>query len=358
MKIEGNNISSTASGVLPQPADHPAGGNEAFLKPQAGSGWIVSPWFDLLFVANLLWPLAFLPSYISPSGQPYIQFWMAYFIATPHRWMTLLLASCDPDRRGRRTWLYVLLAVLATVIIAAVRWGTGGFQCLALVYSLVLSWHFATQHAGILRIYSRKSGGGRRWLETWPPRLFIMYVALRVLPGFDVVLQAVGLNTQWVDLAMPAIPVVLLLIELIDFSPRRIPKLIYMASFFGLWGGVLWAAHTRRESLGFALLATVTLVHSVEYLAVTTYYAWRRQTLGSAGMFQRMARNWTAVFTWFVLGCGLLYSFGDQYFVEVWFAVNIWASFLHCGYDGLMWKLRDGATAKVLGVELPSTTTG
>ena len=41
-------------------------------------------------------------------------------------------------------------------------------------------WHFASQHAGVLRIYSRKVGGGSAWLERHGLRLFIFYTALRV----------------------------------------------------------------------------------------------------------------------------------------------------------------------------------
>jgi len=282
--------------------------------------------------------------------------WMAYFIATPHRWMTLFLATFDPDRRRRRTWLFLLLAVLAAVLIGWVRYTTGAFHCLALFYTILLGWHFASQHAGILRIYSRKADGGRRWLETWPPRIFVLYAALRIVPTLEPLVQSLGLDLGTIDLAMLAIPVGMLAVELFGFSLRRLPKLIYMTSFLGLWSSVLVTAHLRQETLGFVLLATVTLVHSVEYLAIATYYAWRRQTLGSPGIFQTMARNWTAVFTWFLVACGLIYSLGDEYFIAAWFAVNLWASMLHCAYDGMMWKLRDPATARVLDVEIISPT--
>ena len=51
-------------------------------------GWIVSPVFDLFFFANALWLLAFLPTYLSPEGEPYIEFW--------HRLDTALLAESIP----------------------------------------------------------------------------------------------------------------------------------------------------------------------------------------------------------------------------------------------------------------------
>ncbi len=83
----------------------------------------------------------------------------------------------------------------------------------------------------------------------------------------------------------------------------------------------------------------MTVYHAVEYLALVSYYAWQRRELGSAGLFQTMARNWTVVFAWYVIGCGLLYSFGDAYFVTIWYAINTWASVLHCVFDAMMWRV-------------------
>jgi hypothetical protein len=99
------------------------------------------------------------------------------------------------------------------------------------------------------------------------------------------------------------------------------------------------------------LLGAVTVYHSVEYMAIVTYYAWQRQELGSKGLFQTMARNWTVIFAWYVIGCGLLYSLGNALFVAACYAVNTWASILHCAYDAMMWRMRDPETAKTFGVE-------
>ena len=75
------------------------------------SGWIVSPLFDILFFANCYWVLAFFPFFVSADGEPYVQFWMAYFLATPHRWLTLVIAATDRDRRYGQTWLFAAIAV-------------------------------------------------------------------------------------------------------------------------------------------------------------------------------------------------------------------------------------------------------
>ena len=337
------------------------------------TGWIVGPWFDLFFILNIAWLLAFLPGYVSPEGTPYVNFWMAYFLATPHRWMTILLVVCDRDRRGGRTWLFALFGLMATGLVGGTYWATGSFQILALGYAVIVGWHFASQHAGILRMYARKADGGRRWLETWPPRIFVLYASLRMLPGFDQALRLVGLdgfglaglevlgmeriglNLGTLDWIILAVPLAMIAVELFDRPWAHLPKLLYLTSFTSLYGSLIMAAHYQNQVLCFSLLAAAAITHSVEYLAVTSFYASRRRNLGSDGLFRRMANNWTIVFLWYLLVCGLLYSFADNAgttIIVAWFGINLTASILHCIYDGMMWKLRNPATAKVLDVEI------
>ncbi|MBN2296313.1 MAG: hypothetical protein JXM70_28035 [Pirellulales bacterium] len=340
------------------------------------SQWIVGPWFDLFFLLNILWPLAFLPGFISPEGTPYVNFWIAYFLATPHRWMTILLVTCDRDRRDGRTRLFAIIALVATALVAGTFFVSGSFQILALGYAIIVGWHFASQHAGILRIYSRKAGGGWRWMETWPPRIFVLYASLRMLPGFDQALQyvvpggigltgfelmgieRVGLNLATLDWVMLVVPAIMIAVELLNRPWTRLPKLLYLASFTSLYGSLIMAAHYQNQTLCFSLLAAVAIVHSVEYLAVSSFYASRRRNIGSSGLFQWMANNWVIIFPWYVLLCGLIYSFADnatKSIIMAWFGINLTASILHCIYDGMIWKLRNPATAKVLDVEIRAT---
>src|SRR5437899_982418 len=107
------------------------------------AGWIVSPAFDLLFLANLPWLLALLPGFVAAEGTPHIAFWQLYFLTTPHRWITLFLVALDPDRREGRSGRFVALALLGLVTVAGVKLAPGGFGCLLLVDYLSNCWHFA-----------------------------------------------------------------------------------------------------------------------------------------------------------------------------------------------------------------------
>ena len=74
----------------------------------------------------------------------------------------------------------MLLAVLSPTVVGGAWLVTGTFTCLALVDYVWNAWHFAAQHGGILRIYSRKAGGGRPRLETIGVRTFVTYTSLRL----------------------------------------------------------------------------------------------------------------------------------------------------------------------------------
>ena len=73
-------------------------------------GWLVSPWFDALFVANVAWPLIVLVQFGEGfNGRPGLQFWQVYFVTTPHRWITLFLVFLDGERftqRRGRFWAW------------------------------------------------------------------------------------------------------------------------------------------------------------------------------------------------------------------------------------------------------------
>ncbi len=311
-------------------------------------GWIVSPVFDVLFFANVLWLLAFLPTYLSPEGEPYIEFWQIYFIATPHRWITHGLVLLDPDRRAGRGWTFVAIAIGIAALVGGVQIGTGSLAALGLAYHAWNGWHFAAQHSGILRIYALKSDAGRRLVDTYAIRVFVVYTAIRLIPGFDRFVQSFFLEVQVLDWIVLALPVVMLCTELFGQSGHRVPKLTYLTSVCALYSSLILAAHFQQTHLIISLVTAATIFHSFEYFAIVGHYTQRRQTHGSHGRFQQIARHPVLVVVWFVVACGIISSTAHHWLVEVWAGINLWASFLHFAYDGLIWKLRRPATAAAL----------
>jgi hypothetical protein len=330
-------------------------------------GWIVGPAFDVLFFANLGWLLLLVPGFVSEGGGTHVQFWQIYFLTTPHRWITLVLVATDPSRREGRTWLFVLLAVLALVVVWGVWLSTGAFVCLLLIDYLWNGWHFASQHAGVLRIYSRKAGGGRPWLEREGLRFFLFYTIARTAGWSTGWLEDTpsGMQTlEAIDLGMLVVPALLLVLELKDDPRRHIPKLIYLVSVIGLYSSLLLALRGHHAALILALTAAGALFHAVEYLALVTHYAWRQGTHGvanasgsasqSVSLFRQMAERWLAFLATYIM----LLGFGAWLMEgwELWLGLNLWAAFLHYAYDGLIWKLRQPSTAQALGAEISTAS--
>src|SRR5262245_9715448 len=263
-------------------------------RPGATAGWLVSPAFDLLFLCNVGWVLALLPGYLADDGTPHVEFWQVYFVTTPHRWLTLLLVALDPDRREGRGRLFLSLALAAAAVVVGVYFCWGGFLCLMLVDYLWNGWHFASQHAGILRVYSRKAGGGWPRLERHGLRLFVCYVVARTAGWTTGWLQTWPAGSEVLgalDLAGLGLPALLVSLELAA-RPRRPAKLCYLASVCGLYGSLLWALRSDDRTFVLTLTTASALFHATEYLALVSHYAWRRRSEGSAGFFRMLADHW------------------------------------------------------------------
>src|SRR5262249_20216339 len=146
---------------------------------------------------------------------------------------------------------------------------TGDFVCLLLVDYIWNGWHFASQHAGVLRLYSRRAGDNSRpWLERHGLRLFIGYVIARTA----------GWTTGWLepypagvavlaslDALFLALPVWLVGGELLA-RPLRPAKLAYLASVCLLYAGLLIALALHLRYLILSLTLAGALFHATEYI--------------------------------------------------------------------------------------------
>jgi hypothetical protein len=127
---------------------------------------------------------------------------------------------------------------------------------------------------------------------------------------------------------------------------------LYVASVVALYVATLVAVNLRLPGLITGLVAGSAGFHAIEYLAIVTFYAQRRKTHGSQGLFQTMARNWSTLLGLYIIALGAMAFATDGAFRDFWLGINLWAAFLHYAYDGMIWKLREAGTSKTLGVEV------
>jgi hypothetical protein len=350
-----NQIGSAAL-TMPAPSAAPASSATPAPSPPADprKNWLVSPVFDLFFLANIGWVVALLPGFAASDGATPVSFWQIYFLTVPHRWLTLALVAFDPDRREGRGNLFLGLAFAAFLLIAGIRMMSGAFLCLLLVDYLWNAWHFASQHAGVLRLYARKAGaGGNVWLERHALRFFLVYVLVRTAGWSTGWLEPYAAGTAWLrrlDLLTLAVPMVLLALEFRDGWGLRPGKRIFLVSVCGLYAALLLSLSSHHTALVLALTIAVAWFHAAEYLAVVTLYARQRRKQGSAGLARQLAGSWPRLLAAFMLIVGIIAVLGEKYGGDFWLALNLWAALLHYAYDGMIWKLRRPNTAQALGV--------
>jgi hypothetical protein len=325
------------------------------MSPPLQQGWIRSAWFDLLFISNLGWVLLLIPGF-SDSNGTVVDFWQIYFLTLPHRWLTFFLVAIDPDRRSNLAFSLVGLALFFAALVVGLFLGSEAFLCLGVVDYIWNGWHFASQHSGVLRIYSKKSGGGVALLERWGIRLMITYVILRtanrmiysswlpgipndILDGLDAVALLFAVGLAWSNVT--------------PWNLQRLPKLIYLLSVLSLYSGYLLSFRASNTNWILCFATAASLFHAVEYLGIVSHYAMRRTTSGSAGWMRIISAYWPLILVCFILLLGSFSLWVNSWSVELatmWQGLNLWAAFTHYAWDGMIWKLRRSETSQALGV--------
>lgn len=314
--------------------------------------WLVGPAFDLLFVANLLWPLAML---ISLSGNAQIfgplSLFQIYFLSSPHRWITLVMVFGDSERfwkEPRRFGLIGLgLVSLGLALVGAALLWDGATNSLVLLMMLDYgwnAWHFAAQHAGIAAIYRRMGRIEKTEravaFEMSAIRLLVLWVFLRLALAVgktklsSTVLVTATTVADWIDPLMLLPALALLAMEIRDLTTARLGRLCYVGSVIGLYAGQLAAIRFEHQPLMTAFFFAGAIFHATEYLAVVNWSVQSRTT----GIWKyHAARGGVALLTFaVVIGIGNLAI--HQQSAYAWALITLLVSLLHYGYDGMIWK--------------------
>lgn len=312
------------------------------LASSKSGGWLVHPVFDLLLVANVLWPLlVWLGTSDGIARRDGLLFWQVYFITTPHRWVTLLLVFGDRQRFKAKRWLFVGIAGVALAVTLGVRIGTGGLTCLLAIDYLWNAWHFSAQHHGIAKLYSRRwtdQSCEKAW-EKWAFRLFLLYVIFRVA-------VSTGPTDQWnldlsrIDFFVLVIPAVLLSRAVYGAQSWHDGGIVYRASVFALFIGMLWAVHMNRPEMVLAFATASAMFHATEYLAIVGWTLRKKRNADNSalGLLGWIIPRWASLMIVFIMALGASGYWLDQRVQEAWLTINVAVAFLHYAYDGLIWR--------------------
>ncbi|MDB5392099.1 MAG: hypothetical protein JWM11_7745 [Planctomycetaceae bacterium] len=313
-------------------------------------GWIVSPWFDLLFLVNATWPLFFLIAFSGEGfdGRDGIKFWQVFFVTTPHRWITLFFVFLDRDRLKNQTAMFGGLAMVVFALCSITLLTTGTLFCLLAVDYLWNAWHFAAQHHGVYRLFDRAGNidpatvsGRSIWpfLEKILMRFFLLFVTARVAGGTwsNSELEEWLLKLDWVLLVAPA---ALLAGEALKPGPKNWGRKCYLLSVMSLYTCLLWAVHNNHPRAVLALTTASALFHATEYLALVSWSVHQRdRTRGSQlGWLHWFAGRWSLTLAAYIAILGIGGWLIEQKWIETWLFLNVIVAFLHYAYDGIIWK--------------------
>jgi hypothetical protein len=315
---------------------------EAAATAKPGRPWLFGPGIDLLFVANIAWPvilLGMLSGGLEIQGR--VSFWQIYFVTTPHRWITLLIVFADRDRFRERPRAFLGVAAVVAAVSLGVRVSTGTLTCLLAIDFAWNAWHFAAQHHGIFRIYGRMSQPERTsgmTAEKGLMRFFVLYAAFRTatwawLPN----------TASWMkplDFAVLAVPLWLLAREFAAFDRRAIGRVSYLISFCFLYSGLLLSLNRDRPALVLMFTTAGALFHAVEYLAVVSWSVRSRhgRPKGRETLFARLLPQWALAMAVFVSIIGIGGWLISHELLQQWLLLNVIVAFLHYTYDGMIWK--------------------
>lgn len=324
--------------TIPQQISSP----DATIAKRQSHQWILSPWFDLLFVMNLMWPILFWIGYESDlAGHSSLQFWQIYFVTTPHRWITLFIVLGDWNRFRERKTMFLSLGAAIVAICLLVRSLTGALTCLLAVDYLWNAWHFASQHHGIYRIYERKANPecGVNSAQKWVFRLPLLYIISRIV-GWSWQFEMLDQAFLQLDYAVGGL--LLIMMAAVWFnSSTSWAQIGYLTSVLSLYLALLAAVHYSRPDMVLVLSTCSALFHATEYLAVISWNVKDREAKQkSNGPVRNFAPIWFLFLIMFVVVLGVAGWYADKYWLKIWVTLNVIMAFLHYSYDGLIWRRR------------------
>lgn len=333
--------------------------------------WIYRPWFDLI-VGCGAWSLplmafAYLSSAASTLTWSVIFYFLALFLNYPHYMATLHRAyHTEKDFQKYRIFtLHITLLIALTVILSHV-W-VGALPWIFTLYLTASPWHYSGQNYGLFMMFARRAGlqptaSERRTLyAAFLISYAILFLNFHTGPSADplfISLNIPGAISTWAQIilaiAFVACSVFGLSRVIAQVKLRSLIPSLTLFSTQCVWfllPTLLSLVERFRVPQSRYSTGVLAVMHSAQYLWITSYYA-KRETTATPG------RTWRplAYFAILVVG-GIALFIPGPWLSSLVFHFDFTRSFLiftalinihHFILDGAIWKLRDGRIAALL----------
>jgi tetratricopeptide (TPR) repeat protein len=341
----------------------------------AASPWIYGPWIDVIVGCGAWSAPLLLISYVSIASST--RAWSIAFYALallfnyPHYMATIYRAyHRAEDFHKYRIFTVHLTALIVLTLVLAHSW----VRILPWIFTIYLTWspwHYSGQNYGLFMMFARRAGAKpseavrRALYGAFIASYLILFLGFHTGPSSDPLFISLGIPaivSRWEQILLAVGFVGLAAFGLSRLARetgwrKLLPSLTLFSSQF-LWF-VLPAGISLIKGLEIPQsrysTGVLAVMHSAQYLWITSYYARREAAGEAAGEGGRPWRAW-AYF-------GVLIAGGIALFVPgPWLASRVFhhdftTSFLiftalvnihHFLLDGAIWKLRDGRIAALL----------
>ena len=332
--------------------------------------WIGSPWLDLVWFSFGWIPLFLVMVVLNERGtSSFVSILIVSILISNflHRHLTFPLVYGDPEQFRRHRIAYIALPpFFLALTLASYFWGGGSFYLLQTLAILWTLYHVVMQKVGLLRIYSRKSGASRLWLDKFLPLAWLGALALHGAASpilREEMLGPLGIDraarsalgawqselwiAAWLALGTTTLLTALYLRdELRQPRPSR-PKLLYALSI-----SLLYATFYYNVAVGYAVFA---FSHAIEYIAFVNLHSRRKYESypPRASLMARAVRHQAAVMTVYCLGMTGVFWVCNQHAATALGVYITGSGFLHFIYDGWIWKTREPEVGQPLGISYP-----
>jgi len=332
--------------------------------------WVYNPWLDLL-VGCGAWsaPLLLFAYFADTKAIAWSAafYGLALFFNYPHYMATIYRAyHTSEDFQKYRIFTVHITGLILMTLVVSHFW----YRALPWIFTLYLTWspwHYSGQNYGLFMMFARRAGAKpspdeRRVLYS----LFLISYIILILsfhtgPSTDPLFVSLGIPAKlslWLVLTLAGAYVILSAFGLSSLARqvgwrRLFPSLTLFSTQF------LWFLLPTAIALAKGLQITqsrysngvLAVMHSAQYLWITSYYARREAKAEGQGAWRPFA-----YFGVLVVG-GVALFIPGPWLASRLFHYDFTASFLlftalvnihHFILDGAIWKLRDGRIAALL----------
>jgi tetratricopeptide repeat protein len=335
---------------------------------QAGDRWIYHPAVDLI-VGCGAWSV---PLLLLAGGAGSTRTWaVAFYLLAlgfnyPHYMATVYRAyHTRSDFAKYRVFTLHITAALAVVAIASHVWSA----IVPWIFTLYLTWspwHYTGQNFGLAMMFARRNGIApttrerRQLYAAFLASYALLFISFHTGSSSDPLIRSIGIP---LSIAVPARAVLLVACGVLGVvtigqwiaragaqaSLAPFVLVLTQATWFVVPAMAEWTHGSQVEQTRY-VTGVLALMHSAQYLWITSYYA-RREATAEQGHW----RPWAYV--------GTLLAGGISLFVPVpWFASYVFhtdftqsvlivtavVNIHHFILDGAIWKLRDTRVAALL----------